>query len=365
MANKEPARRFISHFGKWIMQSKNKHEKYTYGINDIETWSTAQFIHLPQNVFRYIGIDLDWEGSASIWMDEGFPEPTITIISPETSHSKYFYELKTPVTLPHEKFIGRANLKPYNYLKYVKKGLTLAMGGDMGYSGCTMNNPFYKNPRGEVIITEDGIVERKWKVHWADCTYDLDYIAEFAKPIPRIFKHDDLFTDIGREKTMFHLTRHDAYRAVHACTSREQFSEKVMCIAKEHWQVLRLVEKDHPLEEREAVNVANSVSKYVWLHQHDSWMKKFKWNLGALQYTPIDRSDTTDDDVKQEIARRQSAGAKHTHKVRTEKTEERIRIACEELQSENMKVTRKNISLRTGIGISSMAKYKDIIKHYK
>lgn len=27
MANREPARRFISHFGKWIMNSKNKHEK--------------------------------------------------------------------------------------------------------------------------------------------------------------------------------------------------------------------------------------------------------------------------------------------------------------------------------------------------
>lgn len=347
------------------MYSNNKHEKYAYGSNCVDMWTEAQFIHLPRHVFRYIGIDLDWEGSASIWMDEGFPEPTITIISPETSHSKLFYELTTPVTLPLGNFAGRANLKPYNYFKSVKAGLTLAMGGDPGYSGRTMNNPFYKNPRKEIIVTEDGIVERKWKVHWADRTYDLDYLAEFAKPVPKDFKHDGLFDDVGREKTMFHLTRHDAYRAVHGCANQEQFAERVLFIATEHWQVLRQVEKDHPLEEREAVNVANSVSKYVWLHRNDEWMKRFKWNLGALQYHPIDRDDASVDDIKQEIVRRQSAGAKHTHSVRTSNTEERIRLACEELKAANMKVTRKNIALKAGLGVSSMSKYKDIIKEYK
>lgn len=365
MTNREPARRFISHFGKWIMNSKNKHEKYTYAINDVDTWSEAQFIHLPKNELRYIGIDLDWEGSASVWIDEGFPEPTITIISPETSHSKLFYELATPVTLPFGNFAGRANLKPYHYFKSVKAGLTLAMGGDPGYSGGTMNNPFYKNPRKEILVTEDGIVERKWKVHWADRTYDLDYLAEFAKPVPRDFKHDGLFDDAGRALTMFHLTRTDAYRAVHGCVTQGQFAEKVLSIAMDHWLVLRQIAKDHPLEEREAVNVANSVTKYVWLHRNDEWLKRFKWNVGALQYYPIDKGDVPADDIKQEIARRQSAGAKHTHSVRTEKTEERIRIACEKLKSANTKVTRKSIALKTGLGVSTMSKYKDIIKEYK
>jgi hypothetical protein len=38
-------------------------------------------------------------------------------------------------------------------------------------------------------------------------------------------------------------------------------------------------------------------------------MKRFKWNLGVLRYYPIDKDDATYDDIKQEIARRQSAGA--------------------------------------------------------
>jgi hypothetical protein len=91
-------------------------------------------------------------------------------------------------------------------------------------------------------------------------------------------------------------------------------------------------------------------------------MKRFKWNLGVLRYYPIDKDDATYDDIKQEIARRQSAGAKHTHEVRRKNTEERIRLACEELKAQHLKVTRKSISQITGIGVSSMSNHKNLIK---
>ncbi len=70
MEYRETMKKFILYLGDWVMYSDNGHVNYKYGSASSELFETAQFIHLPKHVFQYIDIDLDWERSASLWMDE-------------------------------------------------------------------------------------------------------------------------------------------------------------------------------------------------------------------------------------------------------------------------------------------------------
>ena len=365
MDTREVKKRFLEYIGSSFMYSDDGHQSYRYGPRSFETLSNAQFIHLPKNKFQYIGIDLDREGSASLWMDEGYPEPTITIISPKTSHSKYFYELSNPVILPLNWTTGKANMKPYNYLKNVKAGLDAAMNGDKSYSGSTMNNPFYKNLRKEIIRNEDGIVNKCWKVHWADKTYDLVYLSEYAKLVRKSFRHDCLYDPLSREKTMFNLTRVDAYRIVRNYSNLETFHEMVKNLAIDHWQQLSLVEKDHDLNEAEAECVATSVAKWTWQHRESKWLDKFNWNLGILNFNRIERESISKEDVESEIRRRRQLGAEYAHKAKISRTKHRIEDACIKLIENGEKLSRKNISSLSGVGESTLTKYKHLIKNYK
>lgn len=365
MNTTQPMRRFLEYIGPSFMYSDNMHTNYKYGDRSTEILEKAMFLHLPKHKFQYVAIDLDWECSASLWMEEGYPQPTITIISPRTSHSKYLYELASPVTLPLNSTNRHVNLKPYKYFKAVKAGLDLAMGGDRSYSGSTVNNPFYKNPSNSIIVTEDGIVQNRWKVHWADVAYDLNYLQEFARPVRRSFTRSELYDVDSREKTMFNLTRIDACKNVNKFDDFHKFTEFVHDAAINHWQVLRLEEKSHPLEESEAKSVANSISKWLWNNKNAKWLEKFHWNVGALQLPSIDYYSMSKEDIESEMKRRRSLGAKHTHQIRRDATASRISEACERLVEKREKLTRINISKESGVGASTLSSYKSIINNYK
>ena len=65
----------------------------------------AAYIELPSHRRHYLSFDLDYECAANVWMDEGLPEPTITIVNNENSHATLHYEL-TEVIVE----IGRAHV---------------------------------------------------------------------------------------------------------------------------------------------------------------------------------------------------------------------------------------------------------------
>jgi hypothetical protein len=362
MDPKNAMRRFVEHLGKCVMYSKSKDKSYVYGILDAHLLKEARWIHLPKNEIRYLGIDLDWKGSASIWRDEGYPEPTITIISPDSCHSKYFYELSTPVLRPPEWSSSTVALRPLSYFKHVKAGLSLAMGGDMGYSGSTMNNPFYRNLAGRMLQTDDGFVEDRCKVFWSDKTYPLDYLSEFAKPVPRQYRSRIDQDQSSRALTLFHRTRIDAYRNVHHFNSFEDFRNETRRIAWKHWDELRMINKDHPVEEKEAENAATSVAKWVWLRREEPWLKRFQWRLGALGLAPIRKDDQTQEEIEIEQKRRQSLGAKHTHEMRKAATEARLKEAIEKLKQNRIKITITNLATVAMMSESTVKRYiKSII----
>ncbi|GAB6037718.1 hypothetical protein JCM15519_22770 [Fundidesulfovibrio butyratiphilus] len=347
------------------MYSTRGHENYQWGDVNSEVLANAQFIHMPKQRFQYLGIDLDWEGSASLWMDEGFPEPTITIITPTSNHSKFFYELEHPVTIPRYWGSQHINFKPYLYFKDVKLGLTLAMEGDLSYSGTSMNNPFYRNLEQNTIKTENGEVSSKWKVHWADKRYALEYLAEFAV-FPTRKRYQTSFEDSdSREVTLFNSTRAYAYEYVHQFDEYNSFHEAVASNALENWLKLSQIEKDHPLMEKEAHAVAKAVSRWVWMRRKDRWMKRFTWDIGALGFEALDKSTLSEEELKFEIHNRKSMGARYANEKRRRNTESKIHSACEELVRNNQKVTRKNISEMTQLSLKTLNNYKETIKHFK
>lgn len=365
MSKRDAMERYLKYIGYKFMYSQNKHEAYQYGERSSDILKHAHFIHLPKNKFQYIGIDLDWEGSASLWMDEGYPEPTITIVTCESGHSKYFYELKVPVTLPLIIGYSSINIVPYKYYKHVKHGLDKAFGGDSAYSGGTMNNPFLKIKSPKYSEIFDGAFQSKWIVHWSDKTYDLNYLSEFTKNTPRDYRKDTTIDITNRHDAMFHLTRLDTYKIAKVCHTFEELLSKVISIALNHWDELRLIQKDHPLEETEAHSVARSVTKWVWPRKDEPWLKRFTWDLGKLGFDKIDYDNLSKEEVALEISDRQRKGASYTHQKRRSETETMIRNTCERFSTTGMKLTLVNISKESGVSTSTLSRYKKLIDEYK
>lgn len=365
MSKHEAMKRYLNYIGNYFMYSDNMHDAYQYGERSAQILNKAHFLHLPKNKFQYIGIDLDWEGSASLWMDEGYPEPTITIVTSKSGHSKYFYELKVPVTLPLNLNQKNINTKPFKYYSHVKRGLTEAFGGDYAYSGKTMNNPFLNIIHKQRSYIFDGVNQTKWVVHWADKTYDLDYLSEYTKSTAKDYSKK-LYYDIEkRHNTMFHLTRLESYKLARKCESFEIFLFKLTEAALSYWSELRLIQKDHPLEESEAYDIARSVAKWSWLRRNEPWLRRFTWDLGKLGFEQIDCETMSEDEINSERKIRQQKGALYTHKKRTKQTELKIKNACELLSKSGEKLTRANIAKTSGVGESTLGRYTKLIKKYK
>ena len=138
-----PAQRFFSYLSDVPRWGNDKIINFFSKKEDII--EIASYIELPNHRRYYMSFDLDYEGSAYVWIDENLPEPTITIINNENSHSTLHYELTTPVLLPIRGRNSYFSRKPIRYYTKVREGLRVRMSGDKGYAAYNSKNPLYKN----------------------------------------------------------------------------------------------------------------------------------------------------------------------------------------------------------------------------
>lgn len=364
MQSREAMMRFLQHVGKYFMYSAGYGHQYKWGARDADLLRKARFIQLPKERLPYINLDLDWPGSARVWIDEGFPSPTIVVISPRTSHSLLMWELAIPVTIPNVHFTGVANLKPYKYFNAVRAGFNKSLGGDAAFSGHCIKNPFYANLKNEILQTGNGIILDQWKTHWIDVTYSLTELAEYVELENRRYKPEKLFDPSSRLKSMFNYAAHDAYSAVHHCKTLEEFKAKATEIVMGYYHQFKQIEKNHPLEKAEAERVIRSIVPYVWQRRDKKWMKKFKYNIGAMKLEPIDYSALNSTEVDDEITKRQSLAARYTHTIRRNATEQKIKSACLHLLQNGERLTYKNVAESASVSISTVKRYKEILKIY-
>lgn len=195
------------------------------------------------------------------WWDyeaAGVPAPTWRTYTLLDSSYHAVWALRDPVCLT-----DAARRAPVNLLARVEAGLRRAVHADAGYGG-----RITKNPLNDRHTTTWGINGE----HSADSldTYTLRELAaalDYADLLPKLGERKALLgSDVGRNVSLFDVTRNWAYRAVkrywHGAYS--EWEETVYAYALNKNLGVIADEWGTPLPDTEVLHLARSISKWVW-----------------------------------------------------------------------------------------------------
>ncbi|MEL7639695.1 MAG: replication initiation protein [Solidesulfovibrio sp.] len=342
-----PQERFKKHFD--ILVGWGIGKDISSWTNPTDAFARSNYLAFPKSKRQYICLDLDWEGSATVWMDEGLPEPTITFVSRVNGHSTLAYELETPVYWPCELNNYKVRYAPVNYFKAIQKGYTVFVNGDTGYTNATIKNPFSMN----------------WRVTWSDKIYSLSYLADYITLINANRENNKFRTKqyAGRNDELFYTLSIWAYRNVKKYTSDDLFYDDLINMAISiNAEIIPINWSDRgPLGMAEVCGVARGVCKYAWMHRFNPNLKHLFKNYGILGFSPIPEDIIGDD--REQIARsRQSQGAYYTHSIVKNNTMKKIFDAINILKVKNKKITFCSISNESNIGYNNVRKYNNYIR---
>ncbi|MEL7639274.1 MAG: replication initiation protein [Solidesulfovibrio sp.] len=342
-----PQERFKKHFDSLVGWGSGK--DISNWTNPTEAFEKSNYLAFPKSKRQYLCLDLDWEGSATVWMDEGLPEPTITFVTRANGHSTLAYELEIPVYWPCERNNYKARYTPVNYFKAIQKGYTVFVDGDTGYTNATIKNPFSMN----------------WRVTWSDKMYSLAYLAEFVHLVNTNRENNKFRTKeyAGRNDELFYTLSIWAYRNVKKYTRNDLFYDDLINIATSiNSETIPINWPDSgPLGMAEVSGVARGVCKYAWMHRFNPNLKHLFKNYGILGFSPIPENIIGDD--REQITRsRQSQGAYYTHGIVKNNTMKKIFDAINALKLKKEKINFCSISNECNVGYNNVRKYKDYIR---
>lgn len=144
-------------------------------------------------VTSFIVIDLDYDGSMFAYYDNVLPPPQFIIKNPLNGHCQYLYRLKDPVT-----FFEKSRPEPIAFLNAIEYALTVALGGDLGFTGYLAKNAL--NGSHDVYYTG----AEPYSLH------DLADYLDLPSTTPKTATADnDEF--YGRNDAIFNAVRHLAY----------------------------------------------------------------------------------------------------------------------------------------------------------
>lgn len=342
--------RFRKHFDNTIRWGSGK--VIDQSSSPAEAFENANYLMFPASRRNYLCLDLDWEGAAAAWMDEGLPEPTIAFVNQKNSHGNLAYELSRPVYWPCKYNFHKVKFSPVNYFKAIKRGYEAKLFADSGYTNASIKNPF----------------SSEWKVYWSDETYSLNYLAEFVD-LENIFYKNRFDEDkiyAGRNEELFCIARHYSCMNIKKYNSYDKYKNELLgylllqndTVIPENWA------SKGPLDIKEVSVIASNVSRYMWKIKD---YKKYKYifkNYGVMNLDPI-QPGVSSDDRKNIIKNRQSLGAKYVHDIRRSNTLEAIYGAINKLIANNKKLNYNKISIESGIGYKTVLKYKSQIISFK
>lgn len=261
----------------------------------------------------WIALDIDREDSVNRWERIGLP-PNLVMENDLNGHAHYLYRLDKPVYRKK----GEKSSKPDRFLKAVKRGLTFGLGGDMGYSGFLVKNPFHPD----------------WRTYsFRDDPYTL---GEIAKKIPS-WVPPSIQEGDGRNNTVFHALRKWAYRNLHRYEEKSAWNEIVLNIASD------INEFPEPLLESEIRAIAKSVANWVWN------------NYTGSGWVPRERVMKLNQEIP--LADRQRLGQNYAAGVKVQNTKSMLRMAIEDLISEDLPVTQLGVSERSGKSLRTVKTY--------
>jgi hypothetical protein len=259
----------------------------------------------------YITIDMDRSDAASAWRDAGKPPPNIIVENPVNGRGHLIYELTKPVWKgkPNDR---RGLAPPERYFRNVKRALTAELGGDPGYNGFLVKNPFHPQWRTTVVRAEP---------------YTLGELAQHLdlSSVPSAELVED---HAGRNCTLFESIRHWGMRVVRNYTSLSDFQAVMLD------QLEGLNEEfDESLPDRELRDICKSVSRYTWRNQ-------------PVRLNP------------DEVKRRQSLSAARTAEVKANTTLDQLVLARQTLWADGATETNEALAALAGISVRTVQRYR-------
>jgi hypothetical protein len=189
---------------------------------------------------RWLVYDVDRETAYIDWWDTPLcPAPSIIVYNRENGHCHFLYALTVPVYTQPE-----AHQAPLRFAAAVDVALTIALGADPGYAGLLCKNPLH---------------EHWWTTVWQQEPYDLPWLSDSLDMEPYRDKRRHLpAIGLGRNCTLFEVTRRFAYTHRRVCPERALFTD-IYAYAG-HYNESRF---QYPLPVSEVRATARSVTKWV------------------------------------------------------------------------------------------------------
>ncbi len=300
-------------------------DDFEYGTRFRKKENALKFRYVEANQFykKHIILDIDEPGSAFWWEEKNLPPPSIVVINPENAHCHYLYELNVPVY-----YTENAKRAPQKFYENTDIALTNALGADLDYVGKFVKNPLHPS----------------WLVIKHNATYDLEDFGEYLD-LQAHKKKQKLEASLGgRNSTLFDTLRLWAYQEVKQHTFYVSFQDLVDRKAQSI-NLMFLDSLDGVLPVKEVLSTAKSVGKWTWRHQYS--IGNGGKNRGVLGL-PGDMP----------LQEKQVQGAAYTNTIRTEKVDDKIKLAIHKCKERGLDVNPGNLE-KCGLAGSTYRKHRE------
>jgi hypothetical protein len=189
--------------------------------------------------------------AATYWREVNLPEPSFTVTNPRNGHAHYVYQLAGWVRIDGAQ---ASDLAAVRYLAAIERAYTRTLRADPGYASLVQHNPFSA---------------RYMTIAGRDTPYSLSELATFVELATSPRRRAPTIRTDGRNIETFDRLRFWAYANVGEwrCGTFDDWSDVVNARALTIAAVVRSshAAARHPFTDAEALDIAKSVSGWVWL----------------------------------------------------------------------------------------------------
>lgn len=277
--------------------------------------------HNPPAMVHWLTFDLDHQ-NPMIYDDVGLPMPNMMVRNPDNLRCHLSYAIE-PVCRTEA-----AKIKPLNYLSAIQHAYTEQLQADHAYTGFITKNPLYKGWH---------FLGNHTHVFTLGELADHVDLTQLPKYWTRRRAANDDHAGLGRNCALFHRLRYWAYDHVTHWRSTSNYNPWMQ-------EVLAKAEAFNtfaqPLPYGEIKSTAKSVGKWVWTKYTGTGSGKRR-GVMAEQFAQSQ--------IDLDLTARQRLGARQSHQIRKDKTEEKIIHAIGVLTAQGHKVTKAAVSRITGL----------------
>jgi len=187
--------------------------------------------------------DVDRPTAHFDWYELNAPAPNITAMNTENGHAHLFYGLEIPVHKQPE-----AHAAPLRYAAAIDVALTNKLKADPAYGGLICKNP----------------LNNFWNVQlWESVPYELSWLADYLDLQPYEDRRKYIPpVGLGRNCTLFDLTRHWAYRQIRK--QENFFNEEFFIYEIIQYAQMKNSEFPVPLPYSEVKATGKSIARWTW-----------------------------------------------------------------------------------------------------